>query len=418
MVARNSLIFHTHAMLPGFTASRLAFNRAQVERLKQIPQPEQRSREWYEMRNTMISASDWGTIVLPSGGMSGKNNILLKKCGEEMPNLSGTAIQWGVKYEQVANLIYEHRNGVEVHEFGCIRHPTIPFLGASPDGITADGVMLEIKCPYSREIDGIIPEGYYCQVQGQLEVCELDRCDFLEVKLMEYENEEDYLGDASQGDGNRFYNRYGMEKGVVANIYDCQEGKLVYEYSPVGILDERLGEWKRGVAAKYESSPRFSLKEYTYWFLERVSCIPIYRNQEWFQKARPLLEEFWNEILRYRELGLEVLRRDIQEMKDAKKATTVAAKKEKEKISSIGRSRKITEFVESSVPDIDVDSDEEERRVMVSLQKTVGSLFTDEAPEPPKKNAGKKAPAPATARKAATNFLDLFSDEDLREMRK
>jgi putative phage-type endonuclease len=411
----------------------------------QIPQPEQRSREWYEMRNTMISASDWGTIVLPSNGMSGKNNILLKKCGEEMPNLTGTAIQWGVKYEQVANLIYEHRNGVEVHEFGCIRHPTIPFLGASPDGITADGVMLEIKCPYSREIDGIIPEGYYCQVQGQLEVCELDRCDFLEVKLMEYESEEDYLGDASQTDENRFYNRYGMEKGVVGNIYDCQEGKLVYEYSPVGILDEDLARWKGEVSAKYEGSPRFSLQEYTYWFLERVSCIPIYRNQEWFHRARPLLEEFWNQILRYRELGLEVLRQNIQEMKDVKKATTVAAKKEK--TAPISRSRKITTYLEPSGEgggggeEVEVDSEEEERRMMASLQRTAGSLFTDE--EPPKKNAPKKAVnlgsqitpkgvhlssrliaggvVPATMRKTekrATNFLDLFSDEDLREMRK
>ena len=40
-------------------------------------------------------------------------------------------MQWGNKYEAVAVLIYEHRNTVQILEFGCIRHPFIPFLGAS-----------------------------------------------------------------------------------------------------------------------------------------------------------------------------------------------------------------------------------------------------------------------------------------------
>ena len=53
----------------------------------------------------------------------------------------------------------------------------IDYFGASPDGIVSYesknkdyvGRMLEIKCPKSRKIDGIIPIGYYYQIQGQLE---------------------------------------------------------------------------------------------------------------------------------------------------------------------------------------------------------------------------------------------------------
>ena len=47
--------------------------------------------------------------------------------------------------------------------------------------------MLEIKCPTSRDITGFVPEYYHAQVQGQLEVCGLEYCDFLECELREYD---------------------------------------------------------------------------------------------------------------------------------------------------------------------------------------------------------------------------------------
>ena len=46
--------------------------------------------------------------------------------------------------------------------------------------------MLEIKCPKSRIITGFIPEVYRAQIQGQLEVCGLDYCDFLECDIKVY----------------------------------------------------------------------------------------------------------------------------------------------------------------------------------------------------------------------------------------
>ena len=62
--------------------------------------------------------------------------------------------------------------------FGCIRHPTINFLAASPDGIDEDGTMIEIKCVYSRKITGIPKKVYYDQMQLQMEVCNLNKCIF------------------------------------------------------------------------------------------------------------------------------------------------------------------------------------------------------------------------------------------------
>ena len=34
-------------------------------------------------------------------------------------------------------------------------------------------------------------------MQGQLETCDLEECDFLQVKLLEYKNEEEYKNDQS-----------------------------------------------------------------------------------------------------------------------------------------------------------------------------------------------------------------------------
>lgn len=67
-------------------------------------------------------------------------------------------------------------------------------MGASPDGINVDvnseryGRMLEIKNIVNREINGIPKKEYWVQMQMQMEVCDLDECDFLETKFVEYEN--------------------------------------------------------------------------------------------------------------------------------------------------------------------------------------------------------------------------------------
>ena len=39
---------------------RLVYLRNQVKELMKRPQPEQRTPAWYEMRNNMITSSDWG----------------------------------------------------------------------------------------------------------------------------------------------------------------------------------------------------------------------------------------------------------------------------------------------------------------------------------------------------------------------
>ena len=187
---------------PIYNESDLLYLEAKIKHLEKIPQPEQRSEEWYIFRNNRLTASDFYS-VMDGGSISRRNDLIMKKCGEEMPFLTNAAILHGIKFEDMAVKIYEKQNNVKVNEFGCLPHSTIPFFGASPDGIVSYesenknyiGRMLEIKCPKSRKITGIIPDGYFAQIQGQLEVCDLEYCDYLECDFQMYKSKEEFFED-------------------------------------------------------------------------------------------------------------------------------------------------------------------------------------------------------------------------------
>jgi len=349
MSINTELKFHLNKDLPISTKLKRNYLKDQVEYLKTLPHYEQKSKEWYEMRQTMLSASDWGTI-LGVNSYAKPDSVLLKKCGEEsfFPKAAMSAMAWGNKYEDVAISIYEHRNQIKVYEFGCIRHPFIDHLGASPDGITNEGVMLEIKCPVSRKITGIPPEYYWCQVQGQLEVCELDRCDFLECKLKEYDDEAEYLADHYQG--NYELNEYGQEKGIIASFYIVKEDKYKYYYGPVNAIGKRLEEWKKEIQELHEIK-NGSMKEkiifygFDYWYLEEVSCVPIFHNGEWFNDAKFKLSDFWEEVCYYREMGLDFLKETLNDQKEEKKRLKEEMKELKKKEEDEKKQKKIKDFI-------------------------------------------------------------------------
>lgn len=254
--------------------------------LRKIPQPPQRTAEWYDFRNQRLTSSDWGTIISGSKFAS-RRKIIKKKCNKEQSKmLSGKAIQWGVKYEDVAVKIYEKNNNTHVLEFGCLPHPKIPFLGASPDGITIEGIMLEIKCPYSRKITGIPLESYWVQVQGQLEICDLEFCDFFECKLLEYDTQTEYLEDTTS-----------EYKGCVLVFMD-ENLSYKYCYSKLNISEKKLEKWIKKKTEKYTTERKLTYIEKTFWFLENSSCVRIKRDRDWFNNtALPKLSSFWDIIL-------------------------------------------------------------------------------------------------------------------------
>ena len=315
--------FHYHKDLPRITSTKQKFLNEQVERIKRMPQPEQRSQDWYDFRDQRITASDFGAALNMGHGYD--YNVLKKKVVLDRKFFTSAAILHGIKYEDVAISIYEHRNNVVVREYGCIAHPVHNFLGASPDGITDDGIMVEIKCPSSREITGVTPEGYWCQVQGQLEVCELDRCDFLECKIVEYDSRDEYLADNYEGD--YFYNSLGMEKGTVIEFFDKEKKKQFYSYMPIGMSAEEIDAFAAKEEAKYAGDSNIIYCGIDYWRLEKVSCVPIYRNQEWWHNfALPKLTQLWIDIVRFRVEGINAMNDHIIRIKEERKQRKLAEK--------------------------------------------------------------------------------------------
>ena len=127
--------------------------------ISKLKQPEQRTEEWYNMRYNMITASDAASVI--GTKTQHINEVELK---------GNKFTEHGQIFEPIASLIYEKLNNTNIIEFGLIQHPTIEIIGASPDGITKEGIMIEIKAPYKRIINGIIPSNYWIQMQFQLEV--------------------------------------------------------------------------------------------------------------------------------------------------------------------------------------------------------------------------------------------------------
>lgn len=144
------------------------------------PWAPQRSPEWLAMRHNMITASD-AAAILGISRFDTVDDILYKKCGfqKRYSEFSMNAMNHGVINEDIARGAYEMKTGEKVHEIGLIQHPVYPFIGASADGITESGKLIEIKCPTGK-LRTSIPKYYIPQIQLCLEVLDLDTCDYIE----------------------------------------------------------------------------------------------------------------------------------------------------------------------------------------------------------------------------------------------
>lgn len=150
------------------------------EILNSGPWAPQRSEEWFRLRHGMITASDAAAIIGISR-FDSRSDVIYKKCGVEkrFSQMSRDAMMHGVVNEDPARIAYERVTGEKVHEVGLIQHPLYPFIGASADGVTESGKLIEIKCP-KGDLRKEIPVYYVPQVQLCMEVLDLDTCDYIE----------------------------------------------------------------------------------------------------------------------------------------------------------------------------------------------------------------------------------------------
>ncbi|HEY9703563.1 MAG TPA: lambda exonuclease family protein [Allocoleopsis sp.] len=294
-----------------------------VLKLLKSKQYKQKSDDWYSERKNLITASSAANVLKKDdktcdsyintydlhdtfdkngkccNPYSSKEQYIAEKCKQQTSFKGNMATYWGQKYEPVALSLYSKTTGKEILDFGLIKHDSIKWLGASPDGITKDGVMVEIKCPFRRKITGIPPFYYWIQVQIQLEVCDLEYCDFAEYEFMEFDSEEEFFDNTKKG----------LYSGVFIKIESSNSiddpSELLYVYPDSEFRDyttKQMIEWKnRFIEEKTNDSTCLSP---VYWKVIDMSVVRIKRDREWFNNIFKDLEEAYYTILDYRKNGI------------------------------------------------------------------------------------------------------------------
>lgn len=306
-------------VMPSDVAKRITNHvvwRKQVRKLSKIYQPPQRTEEWYNARNEMITASDCAQAI-GQGKFGNQRDFFQKKVAPDtVPfNADVPPLVHGCKYEPVACSIYCARNNTKVIDFGLLRHPDIPFIGASPDGITEDGIMLEIKCPWRRVIDGTVPGQYYQQIQHQLDVCGLQECDYFEVAFVEYDDEKSFIDDI-ESDEKELVAANGNEKGLF--IEYIQEGVRKYMYyEPEDMKDVQMAlAWRDSRLNQVPSDAQMVCV--TYWRVELIHIKRIYKDESFLKEKYSLLKDVWDKVLVYRR-DADLFRTEVLEAKKTRR---------------------------------------------------------------------------------------------------
>lgn len=145
---------------------------------------EQRSSDWYAARRGKFTASEFADLMAGET-TAGYLGLLQDKAweiwsGKSIESYTNAAMQRGVDLEAEARDWFCFQRDVEAEEVGFLVHPTMDFVGCSPDGLIGETEMVEIKCPLHRaHMETVrtqeVPAKYRWQVQGQLWVAERER---------------------------------------------------------------------------------------------------------------------------------------------------------------------------------------------------------------------------------------------------
>ena len=318
-----------------------------VLELQKRPQPVQKSEAWYSARKGALTASDvaaalprdecslreylteygkWLTTTFKFSSRSSMNpyettnNLLLKKIGLGKPFVGNAATDFGNMFEHVAQLVYEKLHQVDLLEFGLLFDPDNPWIGASPDGIRADGkALVEIKCPLVREVGNPPPHYYWTQMLWQMIVTKINKTHFMDCKfqiyvskrtwLDEYSNDinrECFAIDVHHEQSKKYMDdfpssgvlRYGaiIEKSTFDNMTNTVVD-ISYIYPPeiFGTIEE-IENWCNTIIEEYLHNPTDTVRV-IYYKLNQVFIFTAIMEDNWFSRNKPRLEKFWNSVL-------------------------------------------------------------------------------------------------------------------------
>lgn len=261
----------------------------------------QKSPEWFMQRQKKITASEAASCLFKtqedcsgylehfktSYKMNGKGlnsfksreEFIISKCLEFYGKSQYTdnhSTLHGKRFEDVASKFYCNLRDTSIIEFGLLDHSKLDWIGASPDGITAEGVMLEIKCPNVRRIKpDEFPIYYWVQMQIQLEVCDLDECDYIECDIRQV-SEEDF---------------YDIPDDKYPGFILVKPGTEEYIYPPFDVVT--VIEHLVWFATQDQSL------ECVFYYIEKYQLLNVKRDRVWFKHVEPKLKETFDIINKF-----------------------------------------------------------------------------------------------------------------------
>lgn len=277
--------------------------RRKLNELKKMPLIKQRTPEWFELRKNRLTASDAHDAIAT-------NNLLLakKKAGVyiDETNLNKVPpIKWGTMFEDMAMRCYSQRNfNMVINEFGLIPDKEFEHFGASPDGISEMGIMIEIKCPYMRKIqDGIIPPKYYTQMQGQLAVCDLEECDYVECDFKQYNTIEEYINDIHED--------LLFDHGVIAEFSTKDTDEYRYVYSKEFLKPQKcLDTISNEIIRTTVNDNNLVFNKIIPWKLQLINVQRVYFNKEEWINTKSKIINFWNKVEECKKLPIEYKKKE------------------------------------------------------------------------------------------------------------
>lgn len=307
--------------------------------------PIQKSPEWFAARNTKCTASE-AASCLPRikevcevyeklfntsfkydqnkslSSYDSRNEYIINKCrtfyGENLFKDNIYTLH-GKKYEEISCRLYRKLYNTDVIEFGLLPHTRLKYLAASPDGITPNGIMLEIKNP--NKMYHIPSPTYFCQMQLQMECADLDECDFLVCEVKELQSEQDYIN--KKIDESMYLditNSCKQYKGIVLNKInelDNSINKYIYPPDNLNTTDEFIN-WSNKTIDEYKTENVIITPNY--YVITNWTVLRIKREKEWFNSVKHYFKET---------LGLiKTLQNDPQLFEDYKESIFLIHNKE------------------------------------------------------------------------------------------
>lgn len=260
-----------------------------LRELKKLPLVKQRTIEWLDMRKDRLTASDLGDAI-KEGAVS--NSLALKKANITVDNINYNAIpalKWGTMFENMASRCYSQANyNIHIEEFGLICDKNNIHFGASPDGINELGIMIEIKCPYSRKIiENYIPPKYYMQIQGQLAVCELEECDYIECDFDTFDTFDEYNSNISQNINDNH--------GIIAE-FRTQNDEYFYLYSDEYLTPKEAEKNIRDQISNFDNKYNYLFSKFIPWKLNEMKVQRVKFNKNEWSAIDDKIKYFWEKV--------------------------------------------------------------------------------------------------------------------------